>query len=100
MAQAFASVELSGDAVEVLRAAVRIDERRAGVQRLLAQLLDANGDPAAVEHYWQAVRLDVGEANYGLAREGLKRILELSPEDPEALKLLKSLPAAPRQRPS
>ena len=95
VAQAFAAVGHTGDAVEVLRAVLGIDGERAEAHRLLARTLDRDGDAAeAIEHYRQAVRLDVAEANNGLARAGLRRILELDLEDAEAAELLEKLPGA------
>jgi tetratricopeptide (TPR) repeat protein len=96
VAQAFAAVGLSADAAEVLRATLRIDAGRAEAHRKLARILDRDGDAAsAIEHYRQAVRLELDATNYGLARSCLERILQLDPGDTEAAGLIKRLPKPP-----
>jgi tetratricopeptide (TPR) repeat protein len=98
VAQAFASVDLSADAIEVLRTALGIDASRAEAQRLLAQQLDRTEDvDGAINHYRLSAKLEAEVANFGLARADLKRLLELSPSDTQAIMMLHKLPAAPKR---
>ena len=97
VAQAFTTAGLIGDAEEVLRAALRIDDDLAEAHHLLAKLLDEDADTAqAAEQYLQAGLLELSDSNYGLAKAALSRVLELNPGNAAAAQMLQQLPPSLR----
>lgn len=93
VSRGFITAGLHGDAEEVLRAILRVDEGSAEARRLLAGVLAEHGDPEeAAANFCEAGIMDLAEKNYGLAGECFRRALRLKPDDVRAQQLLKQLP--------